>query len=192
MLYYLPMDQSIKNHFQAALVFLLEKEGRGAQVRLAREKDIDRGYLNAIVQGRKSGSEHVREQIADYFHLPYEEMLALGRRLLEAPDRAGEALPGLERRGMPDALDTSAGPKNAGAGGAHDSPPISQTIQKAIVILESDTEYRYKLADLIDTFHRELIARKESAVLRGEVEDLKERIVLLEKKLADDQKDTGN
>lgn len=185
------MDQSIRNHFQAALVFLLEKEGRGAQIRLAREKDIDRGYLNAIIQGRKSGSENVRGQIADYFHMPYEEMLALGRRLLEAPDRAGEVSSGLERRGMPDTLGTSAGPKSEG-GGTHDSPRISQTIQKAIVILESDTDYRYRLADLIDTFHRELITRKESAVLRVEVEDLKERIVLLEKKLAGDQKDTGN
>ena len=185
------MDQEIAKQFGKALVFLLEKEGWGAQARLAREKDIDRGYLNAIIQGRKSGSEHVRGQIADYFHMPYEEMLALGRRLLEAPDRAGEVWSGLERRGMPDTLDTSACPKSAG-GGAHNSPRISQTIQKAIVILESDTEYRYRLADLIDTFHRELIDRKESAVLRVEVEDLKERIVLLEKKLADDQKDGGN
>ena len=185
------MDQSIKNHFQAALVFLLEKEGRGAQIRLAREKDIDRGYLNAIIQGRKPGSEHVREQIADYFHLPYEEMLALGRRLLEAPDRAGEVWSGLERRGMTDILGTPADPKSAG-GGAHDSPRISQTIQKAIVILESDTEYRYKLADLIDTFHKELIARKESAGLRVQMEDLKKRVVLLEKKLAGERGDTEN
>jgi restriction endonuclease S subunit len=92
---------------------------------------------------------------------------------------------------MTDILGTPADPKSAG-GGAHDSPRISQTIQKAIVILESDTEYRYRLADLIDTFHRELTARKESAVLRVEVEDLKERIALLEKKLADDQKDKGS
>jgi transcriptional regulator with XRE-family HTH domain len=187
------MDQVIAKQFGKALVFLLEKEGWGAQARLAREKDIDRGYLNAIIQGRKTGSEHVRGQIADYFHMPYEEMLALGRRLLEAPDRGGmETWSRQERRGVTDALDKSVSLKSVDAGGAHDSPRISHTIQKAIVILESDTEYRYRLADLIDTFHRELIARKESAVLRVELEDMKERIVLLEKKLADDQKDTGN
>lgn len=186
------MDQVIAKQFGKALVFLLEKEGWGAQARLAREKDIDRGYLNAIIQGRKTGSEHVRSQIADYFHMPYEEMLALGRRLLAgvAPDR--EVLSSQGTEALQDTSETVPGGAGQVSGGSSRSLRISEIIQKAIVILESDTEYRYRLTDLIDTFHKELIARKESAVLRVELDELKERIVLLEKKLADDQKDTGN
>ena len=54
------MDQSAPNQFRAALTYLLNQEGRGAQTRLADQQKIDRGYLNAIVRGRKSGSEKKR------------------------------------------------------------------------------------------------------------------------------------
>lgn len=66
-----------------ALSHLLSKEGRGAQSRLSRERNIDRGYLNAIIKGRKPGSDSVRTQIAEHFNTTYEEMLAMGRSIIE-------------------------------------------------------------------------------------------------------------
>ncbi|MCJ7602939.1 MAG: hypothetical protein MUO63_15760 [Desulfobulbaceae bacterium] len=71
------MAPSVSNHFNAALTYLLNQEGRGAQSHLAGQQKIDRGYLNAIIKGRKSGSEDVRAKIATHFHLNYEDMLVL-------------------------------------------------------------------------------------------------------------------
>jgi polyhydroxyalkanoate synthesis regulator phasin len=180
------MDQLITNQFSRALVFLLEKEGRGAQIRLAREKEIDRGYLNAIIQGRKTGSEHVRGKISDHFQMPYEEMLALGRRLLEGPEQKKRDWTGQIGEQSPDTTEKVPGEISEDSGVNPGSPRISETIQKAIVILETDSEYRFRLADLIDTFHKELMARKESTGLRSQLEELENRIAQLEKKLSDE------
>lgn len=173
------MDQLIAKQFSSALLFLLEKEGRGAQTRLAREMDIDRGYLNAIIQGRKTGSESVRGKIADHFHIPYEEILALGRRLLDrssqSRDRPGEIN---ERSPVNPVREPNTAAESSGA--CSDSPRISEIIRKAIVILESDDETRLKLAGLIDAFYNELMARKESDNLRAQVEQLASRIVHME------------
>ena len=173
------MDQLIAKQFSRALLFLLEKEGRGAQTRLAREMDIDRGYLNAIIQGRKTGSEQVRGKIADHFHMPYEEMLALGRGLLDGSNQSKDWSGEIEERPLanpvivPDTED-----KSSVAGS--DSPGISEIIRKVIVILESDSESRLKLAGLIDTFYNELMAKKESDSLHAQLEQLTSRIVHLE------------
>lgn len=72
--------------FRAALDFLLEKEGRKAQARLSKEQNIDSGYLNSIIKGRKPGSITVREKIAAHFDLEYEDMLYLGRWILSGRD----------------------------------------------------------------------------------------------------------
>ncbi len=72
--------------FRAALDFLLEKEGRKAQARLSKEQNIDSGYLNSIIKGRKPGSIAVREKIAAHFDLEYEDMLYLGRWILSGRD----------------------------------------------------------------------------------------------------------
>lgn len=76
------MNQSVTNQFQAALGHLLIREGRGAQSRLASEQNLDRGYVNAIVKGRKPGSDDVKAKIAGHFNMTYEEMLSLGRGIL--------------------------------------------------------------------------------------------------------------
>mgnify|MGYP001764718856 CR=1 FL=1 len=58
------MSNDIPTQFRTALNHLLQQEGRGAQVRLARVENIDRGYLNAIIKGRKPGAEAIRSRIA--------------------------------------------------------------------------------------------------------------------------------
>ncbi len=72
--------------FRTALNFLLEREGRKAQSRLSKEQNIDSGYLNSIIKGRKPGSITVREKIAAHFDLEYEDMLYLGRWILAGKD----------------------------------------------------------------------------------------------------------
>ena len=77
------MAQLVSKQFHAALTHFLSEEGRGAQARLALEQQIDRGYLNAITKGRKAGSDKIREKIADHFGVTFEDMLSLGRRILD-------------------------------------------------------------------------------------------------------------
>ena len=177
------MDQLITEQFKRAFIFLLEKEGRGAQTRLAREKDIDRGYLNAIIQGRKKGSENVRSKIANHFQMPYEEMLALGRRLLDTSGQEKErpASQIIEQGSRAEVM-----PEKRNIPGSGMDLSISNKIRKAIEILEMDSEYRSRFADLIDIFHEALMTRKANADLRIKLEDMEKRIVLLERMLADD------
>ena len=48
------MNNPIAEQFRVALNYLLQQEGRGAQVRLALAQNIDRGYLNAVIKGKKA------------------------------------------------------------------------------------------------------------------------------------------
>jgi len=174
------MAQSATHQFQTALVQLLVQEGRGAQSRLARQQNIDRGYLNAIVKGRKSGPEEVRAQIAAHFNMTYEEMLALGRSILEGKKEAGTE-GGKENAGVKAAV--SVFPPNA-----KEIPPgLSGLIKKAVEILESDTGYRDVLAELIEAFHESVKTRDDNLKLRNQIKKMETRIASLEKRLADEK-----
>ena len=171
------MDQSAPDQFRAALTYLLDKEGRGAQTRLADEQKIDRGYLNAIVRGRKSGSEKKRGEIAAHFGMVYEDMLSLGRRILD-----GEENPSLEKS-IGDGPD---GTENVGALG-HDrellnfgitpkhgagSENIPGRIVSVIEVLESDTGYSDLLAGLIDAFQDTVSTKKRNQELEEKIREL--------------------
>ena len=179
------MDQSAPNQFRAALTYLLDQEGRGAQTRLADEQKIDRGYLNAIVRGRKSGSEKKRSEIAAHFGMVYENMLSLGRRILN-----GEENPSVEKdngvnsqsKGHVDAggqengiIDFKITPRH-GAG----SENIPDRIVSVIDVLSSDTGYADLLAGLIDAFHDSVSTKKENLALKNKLKEMESRIASLE------------
>jgi len=186
------MAQSVTHQFQAALAHLLAQEGRGAQSRLAGQQNIDRGYLNAIVKGRKPGSEEVRAKIASYFDMTYEDMLALGRGLLS---RGGldisEGKKGNEQKSA--AKDKIA---QADKGVIDFKSPkkfreaqsgFSEKIMKVVKILESDTIYRDVLAELIDIFYESVSTKNDNLKLRNQTKELESRIASLEKRLADEK-----
>lgn len=166
------MDQLITNQFRAALTHLLAQEGRGAQARLAKQQDIDRGYLNAIVKGRKSGSEKIRSKIASHFDMAYEDVFVLGRRVLaQAEESAANdenqtfdalttAEPTPENTLGDDAIDFKVPTKREGG-----SSSIHTRILKTIEVLESDTKYGDLLAGLIDAFHDSLSTRREKETI---------------------------
>jgi len=164
------MDQLITNQFRAALTHLLAQEGRGAQSRLSKQQNIDRGYLNAIVKGRKPGSEKIRSKIADHFDMAYEDMFILGRRILEQTDSSSENY----EIQMPDVLSAAEPtPQNEQASNAlgfrtteEDASAIIQTkILKMIELLESGTRYGNLLAGLIDSFYDSLHTKRENETL---------------------------
>ena len=184
------MAQSVTNHFQAALTHLLAQEGRGAQSRLAGQKNIDRGYLNAIVKGRKPGSEDVRAKIAGHFNMTYEDMLALGRGIL-GKDQA-EISEEKKRREPGTSKQNDISRSNKGIiefkppmKFQEDHPGISEKIMKVVKILESDTKYRDVLAELIDAFHESVSTKNDNLKLQNQMKKMESRIASMEKRLGD-------
>lgn len=188
------MAQSFTNQFQAALTHLLTQEGRGAQSRLASQQKIDRGYLNAIVKGRKPGSEEVRAKIADHFNMTYEDILALGRGILgsgeteisegtlENEQKAAERndIAQIDKR----VIDFKSPKKfwDAQSG-------FSEKIMKVVEILESNTIYRDVLAELIDAFYESVSTKNDNMKLRNQMKEMESRIASLEKMLVDKKDD---
>ncbi|HOV88137.1 MAG TPA: hypothetical protein PLM79_17415 [Syntrophobacteraceae bacterium] len=82
-----PGHYSTNDCFRAALAQLIEDEGHGAQVRLA--KAIGRGtkHLNDVIKGRRDAGIKFQESVAAYFKITHEEMIAMGRRFLS--EKAG-------------------------------------------------------------------------------------------------------
>ncbi len=188
------MAQSVTHQFQAALTHLLAQEGRGAQSRLAGQQNIDRGYLNAIVKGRKPGSEEVRAKIAAHFNMTYEDMLALGRGILGGSEGETSLKP-KGGKGFSEPQDDAIQNKSV----VEFKPPrksrdsqsgISEKIMKVVEILESDTHFSEVLAELIDAFHESISTKNDNLRLRNQMKEMESRIASLEKRLAD-EKDRG-
>ena len=175
------MANLISNQFQAALNHLLRQEGRGAQIRLSVEQNIDRGYLNAIIKGRKSGAEDIRARIATHFGMAYEEMLAFGRRILEGkidseskvePEAA--LLPGLLK------AEEHVADGNAPQEKGDRRYRFSGKILKVVEILESNTEYGNSLSVLIDAYHKAIVSDRGNQALSSRLKALEDRVEKLE------------
>jgi hypothetical protein len=182
------MAQSVTHQFQAALVHLLAKEGRGAQSRLAGLQKIDRGYLNAIIKGRKPGSEEVRAKIADHFNMAYEDMLALGRSILggkESKNSEGISEPEQGATPLSDNIkDREVIDLNSVGKFKETQSSISEKILKVVDILESNTNYRDVLSEMIDAFHEAVNTKNDNLKLRNQMKEMEARIAGLEKRLA--------
>lgn len=182
------MTNSIPNQFRAALNHLLRQEGRGAQVRLSTSQDIDRGYLNAIIKGRKPGAEDIRARIATHFGMTYEEMLALGRRIQEGGAETEEGkklevrLPKKSAKGEEGVVEDSDNEKrNNHLGG------ISKRIQQVREILESGTEHSISLSTVIDTYHQSIMTDSKIEVIENRLEEIGQRLEQMEKVLASEK-----
>ncbi|MBM9514053.1 hypothetical protein [Desulfogranum marinum] len=182
------MAQSISDNFQAALIHLLETEGRGAQSRLARQQHIDKGYLSAIIKGRKPGSEEARSKIAAYFQLTYEEMLALGRSLLETsvPPSSGDDAPvdASKRESKPliTELPDRALLVREEELRYHASPQYREKTQKVNDILSAQDVYSKILEGFIDVVYEASIQNVENQALKKRITELESRLIALEKR----------
>lgn len=72
--------------FLKALQQSLKKQGRGAKKKLAEMVNISPNHLSDILASRKNAGQMLKEQIAQTLGISFEEMLALGRQLIEEPD----------------------------------------------------------------------------------------------------------
>ena len=171
------MDQTATNQFRTALTYLLDQEGRGAQARLADLLGIDRGYLSAIIRGRKPGSEAKRCQIAAHFGMVYEDMLILGRRILNGEDdptrRGQEGKIPLSKESI-DAdkervIDFKIPPIN-GSG----SKNVSEKIISFLQMLDSDSAYSMVLDGLLDIYQDSVRTKQKNSDLEEQLRALKE------------------
>ena len=167
------MKQTISEQFHAALTYFLKKEGRGAQARLAQEQNIDRGYMNAIVKGRKAGAEELRTRIAAHFQTTYEDMLAIGRIILEG---GNVPLPGESGGAKQDIVESTELEKSE-----KPRPSISDNLLKIVAILESDSRYGDALSGLVDAFYEAVSVKKENMALQERMKKMEARIAELER-----------
>ena len=172
------MINSIPNQFRVALNHLLGQEGRGAQVRLSIAQNIDRGYLNAIIKGRKPGAEDIRARIATHFGMTYEEMLTLGRSIQEGKNVTGEkpVVPASLKSSEVKAAVENNNLQLEDDGGSR----ISGKIFKVLEILESRTDYSDLLSRIIDTYHKSIATSRENQALDLQLKAIEERLGQLE------------
>lgn len=173
MLYLLNMNNVIAEQFRAALNFLLHQEGRGAQVRLAVAQNIDRGYLNAVIKGRKPGAEEIRLKVADHFGMTYEAMLTLGRVVQERTVVQGQ---GVSRLGPSRGTQSSVESLDQ-----HPDKTKSDALQRALEVLNSETEYSTILSGVIDALAKGMKERRETVGMARRLELLEERLATLER-----------
>ena len=175
------MSNVIADMFRAALNFLLHQEGRGAQVRLATAQNIDRGYLNAVIKGRKPAAEEIRLKIANHFGMTYEAMLTLGRAVQEGTVMQGQ---GVSRLGP--VMDTQSSAESLDR---HQRKTKSEILQCAVAMLNSDTEYGVVLSSVIDVLDKAMRERRENGDTARRLELLEARLGRLELSVTGNTKD---
>ena len=169
MLYGRSMNNAIAEQFRIALNYLLHREGRGAQVRLALTQNIDRGYLNAVTKGRKPAAEEIRIKIAEHFGMEYVDMLTLGRGLQEGLVNAEE---GKGAEGSDIEIENKLG------------DGISSKIVQFREIIESGTDCGRALSNVIDIYHKAIRIDRKSGKIEDRLEEIERRLKLVEQEYA--------
>ncbi len=181
LLYSCIMSNVIADMFRAALNFLLHQEGRGAQVRLAVAQNIDRGYLNAVIKGRKPAAEEIRLKIANHFGMTYEAMLTLGRAVEEGTVVQGQ---GLSRLGP-----SKDARSHAESLYRYQEKTKSETMQLFLEMLDSTTEYSTILSGVVEALDKAMKERREKVDMAGRLESLEERMGRLELSVSGNKKE---
>ncbi|MBE9521165.1 MAG: PAS domain-containing protein, partial [Proteobacteria bacterium] len=82
------MSQDLQEIFVLALNYFYKKYKAkgGTQNKLARRLGITQSYVSAVLNGSKTASLELQDQLAGILYGPYEEFLAIGRRLKNGLD----------------------------------------------------------------------------------------------------------
>lgn len=142
-------------------------------MRLAVARNIDRGYLNAVIKGRKLAAEEIRLKIADHFGMTYEAMLTLGWAVQEGTVVQGQ---GVSRLGSLGNTQSS-----ADSLGRHLDKTKFETLHQALEVLKSETEYSAILSGVIDGLYGAMKGKRENVEMVRRLEILEERLGELER-----------
>lgn len=137
--------------FIAALQKELKEQGRGAKKKLAASVGVSPNHLSDILAQRKNAGQKLKERIADNLSISFEDMLVLGRRIIEGEDNVSGS-------------DSS---KEAGGGLEQKSMRMNDFLAMAAGILESNTPYRQALISNIIAYHQAMdMTEKENKALQ--------------------------
>lgn len=141
--------------FIAALQTELKKQGRGAKKTLAATVGVSPNHLSDILALRKSAGQKLKERIVDNLGVSFEEMLVLGRRIIE--ERVDEEAVHSDDKVCP--------PGSGGVLGRLPDPP-ADFLAMAQTILESNSPYRQALISNITAYHQamDLTAKEKKAL----------------------------
>lgn len=154
--------------FIAALQKELKEQGRGAKKKLAASVGVSPNHLSDILAQRKNAGQKLKERIADNLSISFEDMLVLGRRIIEG--RGGEE---------EDNVSGSDSNKDAGGGLEQKSIRMNDFLAMAAGILESNTPYRQALISNITAYHQAMdMADKENKALQL-IKSLQEEINIM-------------
>lgn len=174
--------------FVAALQKKLKEQGRGAKKKLATHVGVSPNHLSDILAERKNAGQKLKERIADALGISFEEMLALGRHLIES--RSGKVI----NDGSVDDRDTG-----LLVTGEPESAYTPDFMAMASKILGSNTPYRQALISNITAYHQALeFAQKEQEALKTikelqkELSDMRQEVDTLKRPEEGDEDALGN
>jgi len=72
--------------FVAALQYKLQEQGRGSKKRIGHDAEVSPNHLSDILAQRRNAGQQLKERFAQKLDTTVEEMLALGRRILESKE----------------------------------------------------------------------------------------------------------
>lgn len=142
--------------FIAALQKELKKQGRGAKKKLAASVGVSPNHLSDILAQRKNAGQKLKERIANMLDISFEEMLVVGRHIVEnSANEGGDNISGSYC--------------GKGSGGGLEQKLIKTTdfLAMAADILESNTPYRHALIGNITVYYQAMnMTEKEKNVLQ--------------------------
>ena len=142
--------------FVAALQKKMKEQGRGAKKLLAANVGVSPNHLSDILAKRKNAGQKLKERISDALDISFEDMLVLGRHLIEGEGdgKAGNA-EGNEQSGHVAEADP------------HKQNKTADFMAMAANILQSKTPYRQALISNITQYSQALeVEQREKKALQ--------------------------
>jgi plasmid maintenance system antidote protein VapI len=150
--------------FVAALQYKLKEQGRGAKKKLAQNADVSPNHMSDILALRRNAGQQLKERIAQSLGVSIEEMLVLGRRVIESQG----------------AIEQSVVEEEQATG--VDTPSVS-LMEMVARILDSNTMYKQALTENIRFYYQALDSDQERGVLQL-LQELREDVRVLRRDIS--------
>ena len=155
--------------FVEALKKKMKEQGRGAKKNLAANVGVSPNHLSDILAKRKNAGQKLKERIAETLDLTFEDMLMLGRHLVE--DKVDGGTGDAEKNEQAKSVTVDVQQQNS-------VKPVDYMAMSA-KILESSTPYRQALISNITQYYREMEATQREKKALQMIQALQEEINIM-------------
>ena len=92
------MGSDLQDIFRLASKYFYKKYKKqgGSQAQIAKQLGITQSYVSAVMGGSKTASLELQSQIANILYGPFEEFLAVGRRIQNGLEAESQVKPELD------------------------------------------------------------------------------------------------